>query len=301
MATVSVIVPNYNHGPYLRQRLDSIIGQTFQDFELIVLDDCSTDDSRKIIRAYAARKPDIRTRFNSANTGSPFRQWDRGVTMATGEYIWIAESDDFAEPDFLERTVPILENRAKTGLVYCNSLVRNEHKRSVYPATSWRSRRHAGKWLADYANTGRREIALHLYRHNTINNVSGVLFRKKAYLEAGGADHSMHCCGDWFLYIRILQAWDIAYIASPMNTLRLHGGSSFYQYYGRSPYVVEHLRVYSYVVQHFNLRASQKLVMAASALGLLLKKTMHAGRPSPDEARAASALLISLIKPAAPL
>ena len=100
MPTVSVVVPNYNHGRFLPQRIDSILGQTFQDFELILLDDCSTDNSRMILSSYAG-DPRVRIEFNSANSGSPFKQWNKGVRLARGEYVWIAESDDYAEPRFL--------------------------------------------------------------------------------------------------------------------------------------------------------------------------------------------------------
>ena len=96
-----VIVPNYNHARFLRQRLDSILAQTFQDFELILLDDCSTDESRTILEEYA-RDPRVRLDFNEVNSGSPFKQWNKGVRFARGKYVWIAESDDYADPRLLE-------------------------------------------------------------------------------------------------------------------------------------------------------------------------------------------------------
>ncbi|HVB58282.1 MAG TPA: glycosyltransferase family 2 protein, partial [Candidatus Acidoferrales bacterium] len=95
MPTVSVIVPNYNHARFLRKRIDSVLQQTFQDFELILLDDCSTDDSRSILSSYAG-DPRIRIEFNDANSGSTFKQWNKGVRLARGKYVWIAESDDYA-------------------------------------------------------------------------------------------------------------------------------------------------------------------------------------------------------------
>jgi len=90
MPNVTVIVPNYNHARFLRQRLDSILTQTYQDFELILLDDCSTDDSRTILKEYAA-DPRVRLELNEANSGSPFKQWNKGVQLAQGKYVWIAE------------------------------------------------------------------------------------------------------------------------------------------------------------------------------------------------------------------
>src|ERR1700688_2462524 len=110
---VSIVVPNYNHARFLRQRLDSIFGQTFQDFELIVMDDCSTDASRSIISAYA-NNPRVRTEFNAENSGSTFKQWNKGVRLARGEYVWIAESDDYADERLLGELVFLLDSNPKT-------------------------------------------------------------------------------------------------------------------------------------------------------------------------------------------
>ena len=102
MPTVSVIVPNYNHARFLPQRIESILRQTYQDFELILLDDCSTDDSRAVLSQYAS-EPRVRIQFNEVNSGSTFRQWNKGVRLARGKYVWIAESDDYADERLLER------------------------------------------------------------------------------------------------------------------------------------------------------------------------------------------------------
>src|SRR5882762_42615 len=118
--TVSIVVPNYNHARFLRQRLDSIVGQTFQDFELILLDDCSTDESQSILREYATDSR-VRLEFNEKNSGSTFKQWNKGVRLARGEYIWIAESDDYADERLLERLVGVLEAEPEVTLAYCRS------------------------------------------------------------------------------------------------------------------------------------------------------------------------------------
>jgi len=89
--TVSVIVPNYNHAEFLKQRIESILNQTYTDFELIMLDDFSTDNSSEIIDDFTARFLNIRSYYNKDNSGSPFAQWDLGVNLAKGEFIWIAE------------------------------------------------------------------------------------------------------------------------------------------------------------------------------------------------------------------
>ena len=107
---VSVIVPNYNHASYLKQRIDSILNQTFQDFEVIILDDCSTDNSLEVLSHYKNHNKVSHCVFNDTNSGSTFKQWDKGIQLAKGEWIWIAESDDWAEPEFLETINTHLRN-----------------------------------------------------------------------------------------------------------------------------------------------------------------------------------------------
>src|SRR5687768_4023193 len=99
---VSVIIPNYNHGSYLKQRINSILNQTFQDFEIILLDDCSTDNSVEIIEEYRSHTKITSINYNPINSGSTFLQWKKGIDLAQGEWVWIAESDDWCELDFLE-------------------------------------------------------------------------------------------------------------------------------------------------------------------------------------------------------
>src|SRR5713226_5897350 len=120
MPKVSVIIPNYNHARFLRKRIESVLEQTYQDFELILLDDYSTDESRTILEQYSS-DPRVRIEFNSANSGSPFKQWNKGVRLACGKYIWIAESDDYADERLLERLVAVLKADPQISFAYCRS------------------------------------------------------------------------------------------------------------------------------------------------------------------------------------
>src|ERR1700730_3220781 len=114
MPKLTVIVPNYNHERFLAKRLESILNHTFQDVELILLDDCSTDNSRLIL-SQSVRDHRVRIEFNDVNSGSTFKQWNKGVHLAQGKYIWIAESDDYADVHLLERLVPLLDNDPKAA------------------------------------------------------------------------------------------------------------------------------------------------------------------------------------------
>jgi hypothetical protein len=249
MSTVSVIIPNYNHAPFLERRIRSVSGQTFQDTEIIFLDDASTDNSRQVFASLAGNNR-IRTVFNEANSGSPFRQWNRGVEMAQGEYIWIAEADDFADCRFLERLVPLLDANPNVGLAYCQSWVIDETDRVVKRADEWAQFQDGRSWASDFINSGQDECARYLVRKCTIPNASAVLFRKSLYTQAGGADETMRWSADWLMWVRILLRSDVAFVAEPLNYFRKHSGSVSAAVGKSRAALVERLRVMEEILQH---------------------------------------------------
>src|SRR5262249_33075884 len=98
--TISAIVPTYNHARFLEQRIRSIVEQKGRPDELIILDDASTDGSRELIeRLVPELDLPVVTVFNETRSGNVFRQWEKGISLARGDLVWICESDDFAELD----------------------------------------------------------------------------------------------------------------------------------------------------------------------------------------------------------
>lgn len=91
---VSVIIPNYNHARFLDERIQSVLNQTYQNFELIILDDKSTDNGLEVINKYKDDSHISHIVVNEENSGSPFKQWHKGFELAKGDWIWLAESDD---------------------------------------------------------------------------------------------------------------------------------------------------------------------------------------------------------------
>ena len=110
---VSIIIPNYNHAQFLERRIESVLNQTYKNFEIILLDDYSNDNSVDIIRRYQQNPYVSHISLNTQNSGSPFLQWQKGVRMSSGELVWIAESDDFCENSLLETLV----NEFTKGLI----------------------------------------------------------------------------------------------------------------------------------------------------------------------------------------
>ena len=222
---VSVVVPNYNHALYLRQRLDSIINQKFQDFEVIILDDASTDNSREIIQTYA-RYPAFRFLFDETRSGSAFKQWQKGLESARGEYIWFAESDDCASPHFLSKLLPILENDKSLGLVYCQSYLIDPSSRVFGDAVQWTDDLDPCRWKRNFINNGRAEIRDYLSKKNTIPNASAVLIRASVLRSIDGLDDGYKLCGDWLLWIKILLQSNIGYVAEKLNYWRQYSSNA---------------------------------------------------------------------------
>jgi glycosyltransferase involved in cell wall biosynthesis len=218
---VNTIVPNFNHARFLERRLRSIYDQTFHDYELILLDDASTDSSRDVLQRHA-NDAHVRIVLNEQNGGSPFRQWNKGVGLAEGEYVWIAESDDFADARFLERLVPLLDRHPRVGLAYCQCAVVNERDDI---ATSYIERLdsvHPALWHQDFVMEGREFLRRYQVIMNCIPNASGVVFRKSLFLATGGAVENMKLAGDWMTWSRMLLHADVAFVAETLNYYRVH-------------------------------------------------------------------------------
>jgi glycosyltransferase involved in cell wall biosynthesis len=221
---VSIIVPNYNHENYLKERLESIFNQTYPNFEVILLDDCSTDKSQGILLEYAENPKVSHCIFNETNSGNTFIQWNKGLALAKGDYIWIAESDDFCELNFLEELIQPLIQDKKIVLSYCQSNRVDEFGT------------HTGNWLnhtnsldktlflKNFILDGNDFIERFLIYRNVIPNASAVLFRKKVALSLGklDTDSFLKYCGDWLFYVKLITNRKVAFNGTALNSYRYH-------------------------------------------------------------------------------
>jgi glycosyltransferase involved in cell wall biosynthesis len=250
---VSVIIPNYNHARYLRQRIDSVLSQTLQDFEAILLDDCSTDESRSVLSEYA-KDPRVRIEFNEKNSGSTFKQWNKGVRLARGEYIWIAESDDYADTHLLEKLVSRLDAEPSAVLSYCRSWrVSADGELSGYLDT-YLPALGSQKWTGDFRADGNEECRKYLVFCNTVLSASSVLFRRKVYLQVGGADETLALCGDWKTWASMaLTGGTITYVGEPLNYYRFHDASVTEKSLRNGIWALEALHVVDWILQKVTL------------------------------------------------
>jgi glycosyltransferase involved in cell wall biosynthesis len=240
---VSVIVPNYNHANYLRERLKSIVDQKYENIELIILDDCSTDNSREVIRSFATTYAgECRLVFNEKNSGSAFLQWQKGISLATGELIWICESDDTCDADFLRQTVYLFQDQS-VRLVFGDIQFIDADGTLREGMTQLRESAGPNIWgqvnIMPAAWWFRGPLAV----RNLIANVGGAVFRKPR-LSAAAWDgiREYKIAGDWYLYVLIAGGGQIAYAPEAKAYFRQHAGNisvlafdkeSFYKELGR--------------------------------------------------------------------
>jgi glycosyltransferase involved in cell wall biosynthesis len=251
MPTVSVIVPNYNHARFLRRRVDSILHQTFQDFELILLDDCSTDESRSILSGYGG-DPRVRIEFNELNSGSTFKQWNKGVRLAQGKYVWIAESDDYADERLLERLVAVLEKEPAATFVYCRSWRVTEDNRVDGFGDWYLDLVDPQRWKTDFCVDG-REFQNYFARSCVVPNASAALFRKANYERVGCADESLRLCGDWKVWAAMALAGKVAFVCEPLNYYRFHQTSVLQKSRQAAVDVMESLQVVRWILDQKTL------------------------------------------------
>jgi glycosyltransferase involved in cell wall biosynthesis len=264
MPKVSVIVPNYNHAAYLRQRLQSILDQTFQDFDLTYLDDASTDSSNAVFAEFVGEaslkehcQQHVNSIYNETNSGSPFKQWNKGVRATQGEYIWIAESDDFADPQFLATMVPILDNHPHVGIAYCQSCQIDSNNVTISPSlSSWVEDLNPDRWLHDFVADGTIECQKYLVVKNTIPNASAVLIRRSVYEAIGGAEESLFLTGDWMTWIKILLRSDLAFCTQTLNNFRTHKTSVRSRSVLNGKQAYEYLLICDFIEQHVTVPAS---------------------------------------------
>ncbi|MGI4978355.1 MAG: glycoside hydrolase family 99-like domain-containing protein [Janthinobacterium lividum] len=232
LPSVSVVVPNYNYARFMPDRLGSIFQQSHPVHEVIVLDDCSTDNSLAVIPV-VAEKAGRRVRLvpNAANSGSVFAQWRRAAELADGEFLWIAEADDLSDRGFLANVLALMTSDPAIGIGFCDSRTIDlagspqwgsykEYYASVEPGALARTE------VFDAASFVERFLSV----RNLILNVSAVVWRRRALLQAldscEAALGAFRMAGDWRLYLEVLrQGGRVAYVAEPLNVHRRHAQS----------------------------------------------------------------------------
>lgn len=217
---VSVVVPNYNYSRYLKGRIESIFNQTYTDYELILLDDASTDRSVEELSRYKGHSKVSQIIVNDKNTGSPFQQWIKGIKLAKGKYVWIAEADDLAYPTLLSTCINYLESHEGAAFCYVGSqIIDAEGTVSDKDVNHWGRRS-----KKEYAYFNGQDFVKHnLYWKNYVINASGVVFRREYAVNlVQSTFQTMRYCGDWLFWVEMAMQGGVIEVYSNLNFFRMH-------------------------------------------------------------------------------
>jgi len=227
---VSVVVPNYNYEQYMPTRLNSVFDQTYPIFETLVLDDCSKDDSIAVIGDTAEDAVRVIELIeNETNSGNVFHQWKKGVKASRGDYVWIAEADDLAEPEFIARSLEAFNEN--TALSFTNSKqIDTEDKVLATDYNYYYRLVDETLFQNDFRLEGEEFIRRAISIRNVIMNVSSVLWRQEILNESldaiGDSLYDLSLVGDWRIYLEALgkKGRSVSYIADSLNVHRRHEG-----------------------------------------------------------------------------
>lgn len=201
---VSVIIPTYNRSTLLVKAIKSLQSQSYKNIEIIVVDDCSIDDTSKVVKKFNDERI-IYVRHDINKGGSEAR--NTGIKMATGKYIAFLDSDDQWLPEKIEKQLLIFQQNTETGLVYTGLKIINEIGLTKISVPEFR-----GKLLS------------RLLESNCIDTTSSIVVRKDLLLKVGGFDTSLPSCQDWDLYIRLANVTEFDYVKDPLVLFYQHDG-----------------------------------------------------------------------------
>lgn len=216
---VSIIVPNYNYARYLGFRMESIINQTYDNYEIIILDDKSTDDSVTVINKYANYPKVSKVIINKENSGSPFIQWQKGISEAAGDIIWIAESDDTCSPTFLSSLVKGYVE-SNSVIAFCRSILVDEKGDKLRENHQMRS------VTSNLSIDGKTFISQYLGFENEVQNASSAIFSRNVALSIDKDYMNFKGAGDWLFWIKMSERGNVYFLNDELNNYRLHNNTT---------------------------------------------------------------------------
>lgn len=207
MPKVSVIIPTYNCGQYICQAVDSVLAQTYRDFELVVVDDGSTDNTRELLMQFGKN---LRYIYQE-NKGMTAAR-NTGIKNSSGEYIAFLDSDDIWLPNKLERQVKLLDEAPEVGLVYCwHYYIDEQGNRCKF----WNNE------VGRSFESGSRLFEKLIERNVISGGGSTPVIRRECLAKSGMFDEALSYCGDWDLWLRISMDYIIAVIPEPLGCYRV--------------------------------------------------------------------------------
>ena len=210
---ISIVIPTYNYGHFIGQCLQSVLNQTYRNYEVIIMDDNSVDDTKDIISGFLGDKR-VRYIKNALNLNQP-RNCNKGSLIAKGEFIYFLHADDIFFPKNLERKLEVLNDNADIAAVFSGAYLISESGKIVQEL------KHEGRPNFNYF--GDRNDYHDLLKYNYIPTPSDVLLRRKCLLKVGGFNEKLINGCDWELWLRIAKSFKLGFINEPLIGYRIHG------------------------------------------------------------------------------
>lgn len=212
MPRVSVLLTCYNHIRYLPPAMDALRSQTFADFEVIALDDGSSDGTREWLAQQS--DPWLKTVFNEKNLGT-YGTLNAGLELAQGEFVAVLNDDDLWAPEKLERQVAMMDARPEIGLVHTDGVFIDGEGKEF-----------EGEPLGfAFPKTETGDLLLTLVYSNKII-ASAVLARAECFRQLGGFNQEYFGSGDWEMWYRIAEKWQVGFVAERLTAYRVHGANA---------------------------------------------------------------------------
>jgi glycosyltransferase involved in cell wall biosynthesis len=203
MPEISVIIPCYNNHDYIQECLDSVLNQTFSDFEVILVDDGSTDGTTETVKAYLPK-----LKLISQKNQGPAVARNVGLEEATGKYVAFQDADDLWYPEKLELQLKFLESNPRFDWVYADMSTFNDQQRLQ------------ASWFADRP-TYQGKVFEKLINNNFIPTIT-VMAKKEAVLSVGGFDPSLRSCEDKDLWLRLARKNELGRLDKVLAKRRFH-------------------------------------------------------------------------------
>lgn len=216
---VSVIVASYNHAKYLPKRMDSLLSQTYANIEIIVIDDCSPDNSRSVLRSYS-HDPRVKL-IERENNGGWVVVSNQGLSLAKGEYIIFANCDDYCDSKMIEALVDGMKISGSVGVSFSRSQMVNGDDVVIGDDFIVRERSFRNRCQTDTLIKA-SEMYRFFFHSCVIPNLSAALIRKECFNKVGSLSDSYKACCDWDLFFKIFESFDAYYVSSPFNSFRQH-------------------------------------------------------------------------------
>ena len=237
---VSIGVPICNGAKYLRQSVESVLAQTFENFELVLIDDLSEDDSWTIAQEYSCKDARVSAIRNSKRLGL-VANFNRCIQLTTGRYLCVWHQDDEMAPQNIEKKVALLAAHPQVGFVHSNVLMIDEKGNVLSEHWEAESRR-------DYVCSGREFFLKMLEAGKNYVCCPSVLARRECYEKLGQFRDELYFTCDWEMWMRLALYYDVGCLGAPLVYFRRHGGSESDKIEGTIPEIEQELLAKSLVL-----------------------------------------------------